>query len=159
MEICIVRLAPDLSTCPLTTAHIFSRWFTTVIMEGLLVSILLLSISPHTGRSTFKECILLGLIQSSYLPFGALVYSHAGAVIILWSSINRMERGKSFIPLYSLSGIRMTWMTSQGRWVVVSNIFSPMRDKFTHSSFHKDWNIILCVPILQWIGTPYSILS
>ena len=159
MENCIARSTPHLSTCSHTTAHIVNHWLTWVIIVGFLVRLLLSSILPYTGMSTFEASIRTGLLHLPLILLVIWIIHRMVQLTSLRTSMHIMERGIQFIIMCRLIGIIMALMKNQGRWMVVINRSSPTRDKFLLSVFHKDSYIFLCAPIIQHSVTHYPILS
>ena len=71
-----------------------------------------------------------------------------------------MESRRPFIPMYMWSGIKMTRIKNQGRWMVVSNRYSPMRDTFFLSSLQGFLYFPMCPYYsTEWDTLPHIILT
>ena len=111
----IVRLTLNLFTCTPTTAHIVNHWLTGVLIEGSSMRVLLSSISLHTFMSTFEELITMRLLQFPFLPLMLWIIHRLAQLSSSCTSMHIVERGRPFIHMCSLSGIRMIRKKNKGR--------------------------------------------
>ena len=86
------------------------------------------------------------LIQFLLLPLVLWPIHSLAQLPSSWTIMNSIEMGIPYIPLCILIGIRMMWMTNQGRWMVVNNQFSPTRDIFS-SSFFTSVSVPTYIPL------------
>ena len=72
-----------------------------------MVIILMSSIFPHAGMSTFEASIIMILIQLPLIMLVLWIIHRLAQLSSLFTSMHIMERGIPFIPLCIFSGIRM----------------------------------------------------